>query len=89
MVSSSLTPANSRCPAIISHSTTPSEKMSERRLTSVPRTCSGDRYASLPSSLFSFSSSGRAIAAARAMPKSRIFTPPVHSNMMFYGVTSR
>ena len=39
----SFSPAKSRCPTSISHSTTPSEKRSERPSTSVLRTCSGER----------------------------------------------
>jgi hypothetical protein len=41
-------PANGRRPASTSYSTTPKEKMSLRASTASPRVCSGDMYATVP-----------------------------------------
>ena len=65
---------------------TPSEKMSDRASTDLPRTCSGDMYIGVPRMM-----PVRVMEASlmRAMPKSTIFTCPSFKITMFAGLTSR
>ena len=71
--------------------TTAAEKRSERASSGSPRVCSGDMYGHLPItrlSLLAAPTSGAPSAAARAIPKSAIFTSPSRDSRMFEGEMS-
>ena len=72
----SLLALNSRRAVSISCSTTPTAKMSARWSTGSIRICSGDMYETLPFIVPACVCVSRSSSATRAMPKSRIFTPP-------------
>ena len=90
-------------PVAISYSTTPSEKISVRESRSLPRVCSGDMYATVPTAMPGLvrlapskvtppdsvrpSLPGTAMIFAR--PKSRIFVWPRSVRKIFAGLMSR
>jgi len=53
------------------------------------RICSGDMYETFPFIVPAWVWVSRIPSATRAMPKSRIFTPPWNDNIRFDGETSR
>ena len=87
MTSSSFSALNSRCIVTSSQRQIPRQKMSARRSTSSPRTCSGLMYPNLPLMLPTWVR--ESLPAAFAMPKSMSFTSPSKDTMMFCGLTSR
>ncbi len=101
MTATVFAPSNGRRPARSSQSSTPSEKTSVRASTSRPRACSGDMYATVPSTApgaervgstpiglqVLLPSPGTGRNAAR--PKSRTFTCPLPSTMTLPGLMSR
>ena len=98
-VAAFVSPGNARRPVVISYSTEPNAKISERTSTSFPSACSGDMYPSVPRTIpasvlcpvawvvSASVKSGTSLSLAR--PKSSTFTMPVSVTMMFVGLMSR
>ena len=96
MVSTAESPPNARLPESISYSTAPKAKMSVRKSAASPRTCSGDMYPAVPSTVpgivaTAVTACGCASigSVSFARPKSRIFARPSVVTKMFSGLRSR
>ena len=72
----SLVERNRRRPVSSSCNTMPTAKTSERPSMGSIRICSGDMYETFPFMVPACVRVSRSPSATRAMPKSRIFTPP-------------
>ena len=84
-VTEAIAPSNGRTPVSISCSSTPSDQMSLAVIDRGPADCSGLMYGSVPNR----ASRAGDQSSIVAMPKSRTFTVPSRSTMMFDGLMSR
>jgi hypothetical protein len=103
-IAAEVLPLNGRVPVAISYKRTPKEKRSVRGSNSLPRVCSGDIYATVPSVLpglvkwsgstscvANVSASAAALLAGftLARPKSKILACPLSVRKIFAGLMSR
>ncbi len=101
-VSDMVSPSKARFPVSISKSTHPNAQVSARLSTGLPRACSGDMYAAVPSMTPGCVACGNRAAdivallldadggsSALAKPKSRTFTTPSGRSLMLAGFRSR
>ena len=80
-------PGNGSWPVSAWYSIAPREKMSARGPSSSPRTCSGDMYSTVPTSMPCWVIVGSPLA--RAMPKSSSLIVPSCSTITLAGLRSR